>query len=82
MHQLMTFLYNRASWRRGYNGQNVIWNQVDMAHNAPITLAGNATVSNLNASNLTASKVIASNLTASFLDTNGPGNGQVNVSTD
>ena len=48
-----------------------------MAHNAPITLAGNATASNLTASNLT-----ASNLTASFLETNGPGNGQVNVTTD
>ena len=77
MNQLMDFLYNKASWRRGYDSQYVIWNQVDMAHNAPITLAGNATASNLPAPNLT-----ASNLTASFLETNGPRNGQVNVTTD
>ena len=65
--QLTDFLYNKASWRRGENGEYVIWNMVDKAHNEPIPPSGNATVSNL---------------TASFYESNVPGIGQFNLTTN
>ena len=65
--QLTNFLYNTASWPRGENGESVIWNLVDKAHNKPFSPSGNATVSNL---------------TASFYESNVPGNGQFDLTTD
>ena len=78
MEQLTEFLYNEASWRRGSDGEYVIWNQVDFSHNPPIPMAGNATASNLTASG----NVIDSNLTASFFESNVPVNGHFNDMTD